>query len=235
MTPHNRNCLRLVASIAAICGLFPLVANSADISFSDAIPYTAAGDADSFFDASWPVLVEDFEDNDTDSFISFINGQILPPNFGTGTQNLTDSVDGDDGTLDGNGNNGYSFFNSGRSIMVTFAEPATKAGLVWTDGDPNSAGVMLEAFDANGLSLGTFEYGDLGDDDITGQTAEDRFLGATSEHGIGSLLVTNLPGGQGIEIDHVSWQLCEVPEPATGMMMLVGALAGLNCVRRRRG
>jgi len=224
--------LRLVAGACLLSTVALTQTFAAGISFFPATPYLQAGDADSLFDASWPISFEDFEDNSVDPFIVEIMGEILPPNFSTGISNLTDSVDGDDGAVDGVGNDAYSFFNNGRSIHVSFASPVTSAGLVWTDGDPASAGVMLEAFDASGMSLGVFDYGDIGDDLITGQTAEDRFIGASSMDGIGSLTVTNLPGGNGIEIDHVHWQICEVPEPSAQLMGLIAFLAVAG-IRRR--
>ena len=58
-------------------------------------------------------VVEDFEDNDIDVFISLDCGEILGPNIADplipGVQ-ITDSVDGDDGEIDGSGNGGHSFF-----------------------------------------------------------------------------------------------------------------------------
>lgn len=212
---------------------FAPCAHAAAIAFHPATPYVQTGDASSLFDSEWAVHIEDFEDNSIDPFLD-ISGNILPPFFGTGADNLTDSIDGDDGTLDGNGNAGYSLFNSNRSITITFESPVTNAGLVWTDGDPNSAGVTLEAFDDEGMSLGIKDYMDLADDSFTGETAEDRFIGATDMSGIKSLIVSNLPDGNGIEIDHVHWQDCSVaiPEPAAFAMLLFGLL-GIGGFRRR--
>ena len=129
--------LRIVAG-AFLCLFFSLQANGA-ITFHPGTAYLQSGDADSLFDSSWPIHIEDFEDNTIDASLT-LSGEILPPFFATGTTNLTDSVDGDDGSVDGNGNGGYSFFNDGRSILVTFAEPVTTAGLVWTDGRPSLSG-----------------------------------------------------------------------------------------------
>lgn len=229
---HFRSLMRVVAGVCLLSLCTATVSLAGGITFFPATPYLQAGDANSLFDASWPVTIEDFEDNSVDPFIT-VMGEILPPNFGTGIDHLTDSVDGDDNAVDGVGNDAYSLFNSGRSIQVTFANAVTSAGLVWTDGDPASSGVMLEAFDAGGMSLGVFNYGDLGDDQITGQTAEDRFIGASDMGGIKSLIVTNLPGGTGIEVDHVQWQICDVPEPAGMALALMATLSVLGLRRRR--
>jgi hypothetical protein len=203
-------------------------ANSATTVFSSATPYVQRGQSAGFFNTTHPIIIEDFEDNAVHPFIAEINGEILPPNY---FSNLTDSVDGDDGVLDGSGNNGRSFFSEQRSIRIKFARPVPAAGLVWTDGDPLSASVILEAFDAAGNSLGAQDYGKLGDADITGETSEDRFLGAMNLAGIGGLLVTNTPDGSGMEIDHVQWYEF-VPEP-TCFALVAYALGCIPYFRRR--
>ena len=220
---------------AAMLFFFCAQAFSASVSFFNMLPYTQAGDADSLFDTSKPISVEDFEDNSVDPFLQ-LTGVVLPPFFEAGgTINLTDSVDGDDGVLDNNGNGGHSFFSSGRSITITFAEPVSDAGLVWTDGDTGTAGAILEAFDENGLSLGFRDYPDLADGHTTGTAAEDRYLGLTSEESdIKMLIVTNLPAGDGIEIDHIHWQIRSMPEPASCTMAIVGSLALLGLRRARK-
>src|SRR4029453_18374628 len=93
---------------------------------------------------------------------------------------ITDSVDADDGAVDGSGTGGHSFFslNGPAGIRFDFDGRAlgalpTAAGIVWTDGEGSYS---FEAFGALGASLGT-----LGpftaDPSVDGATAEDRFLG----------------------------------------------------------
>ena len=76
--------------------------------------------------------------------------------FGPG--GITDSVDGDDGTIDGSGVAGWSFFSGSGAAGVTFTfNPAapgglpTQVGIVWTDG---AGTTWFEAFGPGGVSLG---------------------------------------------------------------------------------
>ena len=162
--------------------------------------------------------IETFEDQTIDHGLSFstggAEGNIIGPGFSTGIENLTDSVDGDDGIIDGTGQTnagGYSFFTFDNTITVTLPGIMQSAGLVWTDGAPNLTEVIFEAFDENGDSLGIVNAGDIADDFFTGQTAEDRFFGVSYGDGVTtgvtSIQITNV-GGQGIEIDHVQFANC---------------------------
>lgn len=76
-----------------------------------------------------------------------------------GLGGLTDSVDADDGTIDGNGTNGRSFFNGDGALGISFTFNAatlgglpTHAGIVWTDGVDD---VTFSAFDGANNLLGT--------------------------------------------------------------------------------
>ena len=118
----------------------------------------------------------------------------------------TDSVDCDDGVIDGNGTNGRSFFSPAGSIGIRFTFDAavlgalpTHAGIVWTDG---LNFIHFEAFDAQGVSLGTL-VGDHADGSFSGTTAEDRFYGVINAGGISSILISN--DGGGIEVDHLQY------------------------------
>src|SRR5213080_4377331 len=72
---------------------------------------------------------------------------------------LNGSVDADDGVIDGSGLAGDDWFFSPGSDGVTWTFDATVlgglptcVGVVWTDG---AGPTTFEAFDANGVSLGT--------------------------------------------------------------------------------
>jgi hypothetical protein len=162
-------------------------------------------------------------------------GSILNPGSNT------DSVDADDGVLDGLGRNGRSFFlNNGiTGIRFTFSaltlgELPTHVGIVWTDG---SNTIRFEAFDALNNSLG-FLSGSHADGSNGGLTGEDRFYGMISPGGIGSMLIqSGLPGsGGGIEVDHLQYGLAVVPEPGTliltSCLMLSGVLT-IQLIRRK--
>ena len=158
--------------------------------------------------------LETFEDGDIDFGLEFSSGVILDPDFGTGTTNLTDSVDGDDGVIDGTGqtgDGGYSFYEESDSITITLPSLMQSAGLVWTDGDPFLQDVVFEAFDENGNSLGVINGGPIADGSIMGTTADDHFFGVTYGDGITTgvtaIRITNT-FGDGIEIDHVQFANC---------------------------
>lgn len=138
---------------------------------------------------------------------------------------FTDSVDGDDGVIDGSGTNGQSQYtqNGATGITYSFDGPTlgglpTHAGLVWTDLSGVQQ-VFFEAFDQNGASLGVLNAGALNDGSSVGETAEDRFLGWENPGGISSIRVYQ--SGSDMEVDQIQYGLL-VPEPGG---LILGGLA----------
>ncbi|MCI0363638.1 MAG: VPLPA-CTERM sorting domain-containing protein [Phycisphaerales bacterium] len=155
-----------------------------------------------------------------------------------GSGSKTDSVDGDDGNINGLGNQGHSF-TSGNKKSITFhfsgqgnAMP-TMAGVVWTDGKHDST-VTFKAWDKNGDFIGKIKV-TLGDLVKTGTTGEDHFLGLTSNKGISKIQIAS--NYAGFEIDHLQFGyalgLSAVPLPPAVAMGLAG-LAGVAMMGRRR-
>ena len=221
--------------ISAIAGAAILASSSA---FAGAIGPTqylqfAGSDLDGL-SFTWFHL-ENFEDGLLDT-----PGVTAPFGSPIGPGGLIDSVDEEDGVVDGNGNGGKSFFdgNGQRGITFIFDEITlgslpTHAGVVWTDGSGNT---HFEAFDGLGNSLGTIGPAAIAQGGINGETDEDHFFGWMDTGGIGSIRIYNTAGG--IEVDHLQYGLensAPVPVPAPLAMMAGGlVLAGIGAARRKR-
>ena len=194
-------------------------------------PYLSAADIPAgFYLGGAPDGLEDFEDASLDFGIA---ASVGAP-FGPG--DIADSVDADDGTIDGFGNLGRTWFSGGGPAGITFTFPSlvTAAGIVWTDG---AGTTTVEAFGPGMVSLGTVGPVAIADGDITGATAEDRFFGAQDPNGILAIKLSNTSGG--IEVDHV--QFGSAPDPAAvptlpkwGTLVLLILLIGsaVRVVRR---
>lgn len=174
-------------------------------------PTAYLSSADSPFDLQAPgFCLEDFEDGVFDTPGASGNGSIVAPS------SITDSVDADDGSIDGSGTGGHSYFGSGAvGITITFDPGApgglpTAAGMVWTDGEGT---ISFEAFDENGASLGLMGPFDHADGDVSGGTGEDRFYGIVNPSGVSAIKLSNTSGG--IEIDHVQYNNCLAPASTT--------------------
>ena len=151
-----------IASAVAVALLISSVSLAAPTSYGPSAYLQAA---DSPF-AGVPGLayfyLEDFEDfNLNTPGVSVNAGYSTKPTWAAA---VTDSVDGDDGMIDGFGTRGNSWFSPSGGQGLTFTFDAgvlgslpTYAGIVWTDG---LNGVTFEAFDAMGVSLGTHRSGE---------------------------------------------------------------------------
>ena len=146
--------------------------------------------------------LEDFEDGLFNTpGVASNNGVVRAPDF------FTDSVDEDDGAIDGSGQGGFSFihFLGIGGMKFTFDDVAlgglpTNVGLVWTDGADN---VTFEAFGPGNVSLGVIGPVAIADAFANGQTAEDRFFGVFDPGGIEAIEIVG--GNAAIEIDHLQY------------------------------
>ena len=162
-----------------------------------------------------------------------------------GPSGITDSVDADDGAIDGSGTGGHSLFSGSGATGITFTfDPValghlpTQVGIVWTDG---AGTTLFEAFGPGGVPLGTIGPVAIADGSISGTTAEDRFFGVISAGGIESIRISNTAGG--IEVDHLQYgvfgptpvaTLVPVPGPSGAALVLLAlALAAVAAWHRR--
>lgn len=202
-------------SVAALLGPTPYL-SAADSPFN--------GTAFSYF------YLEDFEDGALNTpGLSISAGTVTTPGA------FVDSVDADDGVIDGSGTAGHSWYsgNTAASITLRFSAAAlgalpTHVGVVWTDvgittGALGVGSFMFEAFDAANVTLGVIGPVQLGDGAATGATAEDRFFGVIHAGGIASVRLSALDSVDW-ELDHVQYGLAPVPEPASWLLFAAGIL-----------
>jgi hypothetical protein len=184
--------------------------------------YLEAADSPFSGRAGW--ALEDFEDLQLD--LLGVSADVGAP---YGPASNADSVDGDDGVIDGFGRDGRSFFfgNGATGITFTFDAAAigtapVAAGIVWTDGGGE---ITFEAYDTQGNLIGTAS-GMHATGGNGGETDEDRFYGVEHAGGIGSIVIRNSSGG--IEVVHLQYV---VPAPFGGAALLGGLVMA---ARRRR-
>lgn len=204
----------------------------AGVIFLGPTPYLSS--ADSPFDLSSNFYLEDFED-----------GELNTPGV---TGNVTihsgfpvvDSVDADDGTIDGTGVNGISAFPGNNFCAGNFCYMQTEfefspdtfgrlpnaVGIVWTDGNPADRFFMDVYGDSEQL-VGKTMLSGLGDtlgSSLEGSTSEDRFLGAIYGQGIRRVAI--MQGGPHgyLEFDHLQYGVV-VPEPSAGWLLGISVLA----------
>ena len=155
--------------------------------------------------------LEDFEDGglNTPGVLS-LEGVVLDPS------EQTDSVDADDGTIDGDGTAGFSFSSNDRTNSFTFSFNKlslgllpTHVGIVWTDvgsavPEAGFDNVVFEAFDQSGNSLGKIGPEAVGDGEVSGQTGEDQFFGAIHPQGISQFTIS-MENSTDWEVDHLQY------------------------------
>jgi hypothetical protein len=235
--------IRTAALAAACFGCFAGAAGAGQNppSYSGPTPYTSL--ADSPFD--FPAVGSCYEDFEGASFGipgATGNGSVIAPS------GITDSVDGDDGNVDGSGTGGYSYFsgNGTAGITITFSEGRNEGlprnvGIVWTDGGAGAA-VTFEAFDKDDASILKDAWGPfaIGDGSNNGTTVEDSYFSAFHPDGISRVTISNNSGG--IEVDHIQLDRCficgdtnfdsklKASDALTALRASVGSGACITCV-----
>ena len=221
------------AALLAMCSA------QAAVSVTGPLPYLRP--ADSPFSAGTGYHhLETFEDGLANTPGLGVSGGIA-----SGRSVYADSVDADDGVVDGSGASGQSWYSAGNLGSITFSFSAaalgrlpTQVGIVFTDvgnrhdgGPLGRAQAFLEAYSGDGALLGAASF-EFGDGSAFSSTAEDRFLGVTDAGGIGSIRV-GFVGSTDWEVDHLQYAVA-VPEPATWALWAAG-LIGMAGAARARG
>ncbi len=177
--------------------------------------------------------LEDFEDHLFNTpGVSASAGGVTSVVFGP---SIHDSVDADDGVIDGSGLDGDSYFSASGSAGITFTFDdavlgtlPTHVGIVWTDGGGTTT---FEAFDSNGDSLGIIGPVTVATSGNEGQTDEDSFFGVTNIDGISSIFISNSSGG--IEVDHLQYGLAAIPVPGAVWLFGSGLISMIGLARRK--
>jgi hypothetical protein len=170
--------------------------------FLEPAPYLSF--VDSPFFTTELMVVQDFESGSLDTIGALISGATP-----TAPSPTTDSVDGDDGVIDGSGTAGWSAaLVANGPLAIEFDKAVlgglpTQFGLAVTDLPEGPGRIRVQGFDEQDLSVGFFEFVLTGDEFDDGQTAEDRFIGLTSDVGLSRVQIT--PLGVAIEVDHIQF------------------------------
>lgn len=202
----------VLASILILGGFgFTQQSFAAPTTFFGPTPYLSTADIPAgFYAGGSPTFLEDFEDGTLDGGLVASNGFTSAPSFPA----FVDSVDADDGFIDGSGTAGNAWFIGFTflSLTFTFPSPVVEAGLVLTDGSNSIDPVTFEAFGPGMVSLGTITDPAFGDASNMGTTAEDRFFGVKDPAGIIAIKITGTKVGEN-EVDHVQYGGPIVPVP----------------------
>jgi len=177
-------------------------------------PYLCAGDSP-FEGIEFEYFhLEDFED----VALNTPGVEVTTPYGVGGNVIFSDSVDCDDGAIDGNGNAGNQMgISIGNHVDFVFDDVVLGAlpshvGIVWTDvgsGGGNAGNVSVFAYDEAGLLVAELGPVAVGDGFDSGQTDEDRFLGLSHDAGIATFVVEM--DSSDFSLDHL--QYGRVPTP----------------------
>lgn len=223
------------AAVAALLLSAAAPTRAATFFFNNSPYLSSANVPIGFYDGNVPAFLDDLEDGNLGGLVSGSLGSVIGPGtFDT----IRDSVDADDGSIDGNctpqsskcrswfhnnGPQGVTFTYTGGTLPTAFA-------LVWTDG---SGSVTFSAIDGAGNSLGSITELGFADNNSASGTGEDRFFGVTHAGGIKSITISNGLSG-GMELDHIQYgnMAAAIPEPASALLLLLG-LGGVAAARQR--
>ncbi|WP_052713289.1 hypothetical protein [Pseudoalteromonas rubra] len=174
------------------------------LSFEQDSPFYALKDVFGYFH------LQTFEHGMGDAVgASFSRGVVRAP------ASFVDSVDGDDGVVDGKCASCKSFYvdqSAELGLMITFNKAElgtlpTHAGIVWTDGKGET---RFKAYDEFGNVIADSGQVSIADDSFYGTVSDDHFFGVTAHKGIARLYIENTIDG--LEIDHLQYGYLGAPQ-----------------------
>lgn len=227
--------------------LSPITSSAAPVNYLPT-PYVQKSDSPFLVGNGGPFTVgasnfflDDFEDGALNLLgVSETSGN--PVRFLSGTI-YTDSVDEDDGAVDGNGINGTSLISefhsaaSEPSLAFSFdsnvlGKLPTHVGFVVTG--LNGDRIMeFSAFDETNALISSFQFEVLVQDN--GRVEEDRFIGISDFGGISRVELAHVSNaGDQVEIDHFQYGLSAVPVPAAAWLFGSGLLGLVGITKRKK-
>lgn len=224
---------------------------AADPIFFGPTPYLSPADIPvGFYGNGSPTLLETLEDGSLHPSLQGAGGGAV---VSAGYGGIRDSVDSDDGAIDGTCgpqtagrcNSWFNTFTGTQAVasfsFVGYGPLPSSFGLVLTRGNSYNILVTFSATGGEGQNLGTFTFDSNSGDADQGTTADDRFIGLQFAGGIRSIQISldGAPGfargkgaeplsqgnGYGIQVDHIQYgQMAPVPEPESWALMAAGLL-----------
>lgn len=231
LTRSRAGAASAIALLTALATTLP--AQAAAPVFWEPTPYLSSADIPlGFYASGSPDFLDTLEDGALNGQLTTDIGVVIGPGQFDGVR---DSVDTDDGVIDGQGTAGRSYFVNPGFLGVTFTFTGTQLptafGLVWTDGFGD---VSFSATAGNGASLGSIVRNGFNDPFVSGGTAEDRFFGVQFDGGIRSITISGQSGG--LELDHIQYGVMPgVPEPSSWLLLLAGIATLWRWSRRQPG
>jgi hypothetical protein len=221
--------MRLARTLLVAAALLAVWASGAQAALLGPTPYTSISDSPFFaFGDFTYFFLENFDDH-----VLNTPGVTASAGNTAATVGFNGSIIDQVGLAGGCPSGGLSvacdtWFGAGQpGVVFTFDADVLGAlpdavGIVWTDGEGT---ITFEAFDQNGVSLGTL-IGTHADGSFFGTIGDDRFYGVTNPGGISSIHISNTSGG--IEVDDLQYGRrgeAAVPEPHGLLLLAVGLLA----------
>ena len=205
------------------------------------IPYQSFADSPFATESFDSFFLEDFEDGVLNtpgvSFVGPSLGGISVPIISVANSN---SVDADDGLVDGDGSGGFSQQVVGTPPLVAFLFDPIELGSL-----PTAVGIVLTRsqvvtrFIASDPALNNSGVIDNIERALLQDASDDVFLGVVDPNGIAAIRISPAfqPGTSGLNVDHLQYgsiSVMPIPLPPAGLLFTTALIALLACSGKRR-